>query len=72
MVGGVLSSPLTVMINVDVLVTWFAVYVHVTTVWPTGNKEPDEGVQDGFTGLPSLVAEAVYPIFAPFDVIADW
>ena len=72
MLGGVLSSPLTVMINDEVLVTWFAVYEQVTTVVPTGNKEPDEGEQDGVTALPSLVAVAVYPAFAPFGVIEDW
>ena len=47
------------MTNEAVLVTWFAVYVHVTTVSPTGNKEPDEGEQEGVTVLPSFVAETV-------------
>ena len=58
MFGGVLSFPLTVMINEAELVIWFAVYEHVTTVVPTGNTEPDEGEQDAVTALPSLVAEA--------------
>ena len=72
MLGGMLSFPLTVMINDVVLVIWFTVAEQFTVVSPTGNNEPDGGVHIADTELPSLVAFTAYPTFAPLDVIGDW
>ena len=72
MFGGMLSVPLTVMINDVLLVIWFTVAEHVTVVAPTGNNEPGEGEHVAGVELPSLVAVTVYPMLAPFDVIVDW
>ena len=55
-VGGVVSIVDTVIKNevVEVL-PWLSVAVHVTGVFPTGNKEPDTGSHD--------MAETFIPLF---------
>jgi hypothetical protein len=69
--GGVLSVPLTVMINVAAPFIELLVAEQKIEVFPIGNKEPETGLHVEVTELPLLVAVTVYPTLAPLEVMAD-